>query len=178
MLKPYLKTFPQIDANVFVDDSAVIIGDVVVGEDSSIWPLVVLRGDVNAIKIGERTSIQDGSVIHVTHKSSKLPQGYLTQIGSDVTIGHRVILHGCTLYDRCLIGMGSCVMDGAVIESDVILGAGSLVPPQKTLKGGHLWLGSPVRCARPLTSEEIEGILYSSRHYVKLKNNYLFEAKN
>lgn len=164
---------PLINHEAWIHASAVIIGDVTINAHTSIWPLVVLRGDVNSIHIGERTSIQDGSVIHVTHQGPYHKMGCKTMIGDDVTIGHRVILHGCTIKSQCLIGMGSCVMDDVIIESQVILGAGSLVPPNKVLDSGYLWMGSPARRVRPLTEKEIESIYYSAQHYVKLKNQYV-----
>ena len=172
-VRNYKNISPQISSSAYVDESAVIIGDVVIGEDSSVWPMAVARGDVNHIRIGNRTSIQDGSVLHVTHPHAAVPEGHPLLIGNEVTIGHNVTLHGCTIRDRCLIGMGSTVLDGAVLEEGVLLGAGSLVPPGKTLEGGYLWIGSPVKRARPLTEAEKEWLGYSAAHYVRLKNSYL-----
>lgn len=171
-IRPFGNQHPNIHANTWIDDSAVIIGDVTIGADSSIWPLAVLRGDVNSISLGHRTNIQDGSIIHVTHRGKYHPDGYPTILGNEVTVGHKVILHGCTIGNQCLIGMGCCIMDGVVLEPHVLLGAGSLVPPNKTLQGGHLWMGSPARCIRPLTEDELELLAYSADHYVKLKNQY------
>ena len=150
-----------------------VIGDVTLEQDSSIWPMCVVRGDVNRIHIGQRTNIQDGSVLHVTHPHTTMPEGFALTIGDNVTVGHKVILHGCHVHDNCLIGMSSTVMDGAVIHPYVILGAGSLVSPGKELEGGHLWLGSPARKVRPLTDDEHKWIDYSATHYVNLKNDYL-----
>ena len=164
---------PRLGQRVYVADQALVIGQVEIGDDSSIWPMTVVRGDVKHIRIGARSNIQDGSVLHVTHDSGYHPGGYALAIGSDVTVGHRVILHGCTIGDRSLIGMGATVMDGAVLEPDLILGAGSLVPPGKTLTSGYLWVGSPARRARAITDEEREGLLYSAAHYVRLKDRYL-----
>lgn len=172
-VRNYKNISPQISSSAYVDESAVIIGDVVIGEDSSVWPMAVARGDVNHIRIGNRTSIQDGSVLHVTHPHAAVPDGHPLLIGNEVTVGHNVTLHGCTIRDRCLIGMGSTVLDGAVIEEGVLLGAGSLVPPGKTLEGGYLWIGSPVKRARPLTEAERDWLGYSAAHYVRLKNSYL-----
>lgn len=172
-VRKYKNSQPQIAASAYVDEAAVIIGDVVIGEDSSVWPMAVARGDVNHIRIGNRTSIQDGSVLHVTHPHAAVPDGHPLLIGNEVTVGHNVTLHGCTIRDRCLIGMGSTVLDGAVIEEGVLLGAGSLVPPGKTLEGGYLWIGSPVKRARPLTEAERDWLGYSAAHYVRLKNSYL-----
>lgn len=166
-------TFPIIGVGAYVDESAAVIGDVVLGADASIWPMCSIRGDVNSIRIGARSNIQDGSVIHVTHRYGELPEGNATHIGSDVTVGHKVILHGCTVEDLCLIGMGSTVLDGAIIRSKVFLGAGSLVPEGKDLEGGYLWLGRPAKKIRVLTEEELKWFKYSAMHYVKLKNDYM-----
>jgi carbonic anhydrase/acetyltransferase-like protein (isoleucine patch superfamily) len=172
MIRPFQGIQPSIASSAFVDDSAVIIGDVVIGEDSSIWPLAVIRGDVNSIRIGARTSIQDGSVIHATHDGPFTPGGASTAVGNDVTVGHKVILHACTIHDRVLVGMGVIVMDKAVVESDVIIGAGSLVPPGKVLQSGYLYVGSPVRQVRLLTEREREQLVYSAGYYVKLAGRH------
>ncbi|GMR16697.1 MAG: gamma carbonic anhydrase family protein [Gammaproteobacteria bacterium] len=163
---------PQIHATTFIDDTALILGDVKIGEDCSIWPLTVVRGDVNSIQIGNNTNIQDNSVLHVTHDGPYNPGGFDLIIGNNVTVGHRVILHGCHVGDSCLIGMGSTVMDGATIESHTLIGAGSLVTPGKYLESGYLWMGSPARKIRKLTDDEIESIEYSAENYVKLKNQH------
>ncbi|VAW98149.1 Carbonic anhydrase, gamma class [hydrothermal vent metagenome] len=168
---------PKIADKVYIDTQACIIGDVVIAADSSVWPMTVIRGDVNSIRIGERCNIQDNSVLHVTHDGPYVPGGFSLSLGNDVTIGHHVTLHGCTLHDFCLIGMGATVMDGAVVESDVIVGAGSLVTPKKILNSGFLYTGSPARQIRKLTADEIESLRYSSQHYVRLKNNYLAQKK-
>ena len=172
-IRPYKGISPNLAAGVYIDSQAAVIGDVTIGADSSIWPMCTLRGDVNHIRIGERTSIQDGSVIHVTHKYAARPQGNATLVGSDVTVGHKVILHGCTVEDMCLIGMGAIVLDGAVIRSHVLLGAGSLVGEGKEIEGGYLWLGRPAKRIRELTEEEMKWFAYSAKHYVKLKDDYL-----
>ncbi|MGE0080947.1 MAG: gamma carbonic anhydrase family protein [Thiohalomonadaceae bacterium] len=172
-VRPFKDKMPQIASGVYVDESAVVIGDVVIGADSSIWPVAVLRGDVNSIRVGARTSIQDGSVLHVTHDHPDVPGGHPCVVGDDVTVGHKVVLHGCTIGDRCLVGMGAIVLDGARLEPEVLLGAGSLVPPGKVLEGGYLWLGAPVKRVRPLTDAEREKLRYSAAHYVRLKNAYL-----
>ena len=138
----------------------------------SVWPTVVIRGDVNFIRIGAESNIQDGSVLHVTHRSAMNPEGFPLIIGRGVTVGHKVVLHGCTLGDHCLIGIGAIVMDGAVIEDRVILGAGSLVAPGKRLVSGHLYLGSPARQIRPLREEEIQSLAYSKDGYVRLMARY------
>lgn len=159
---------PRIAEDAWVDPSAVVIGDVEIGSGSSIWPLCVVRGDIHAIRIGARTNIQDGSVLHVTHDSSYNPGGFPLVVGDDVTVGHKVMLHGCEIGHHCLIGMSAVVMDGAVIEPRVILAAGSLVPPGKRLESGHLYRGSPVQKARMLTDEELKFLDYVGGNYVKL----------
>ena len=166
---------PTIDATAYVDESALVIGKVTIGADASLWPNVVARGDVNTISIGARTNIQDGSILHVNHDSEYDPGGSIVTIGADVTVGHRVILHGCTVEDACLVGMAATIMDGAILHSGVLLAAGSLVPPGKELEGGYLWVGSPVRQARPLKDSEREFLKYSPAHYVELKNRHMAE---
>ncbi|MES9899280.1 MAG: gamma carbonic anhydrase family protein [Sedimenticola sp.] len=163
---------PDIGEGAWVDESAVVIGDVTLGAQSSIWPLTVVRGDIHAITIGARSNIQDGSVLHVTHDSRFNPGGFPLVIGDDVTVGHKVILHGCEVGDRCLIGMGAVVMDGAVIESQVIVAAGSLVPGGKRLEGRSLWRGSPARRVRALTDDELEHLDYVAGNYVKLAGEH------
>lgn len=164
---------PAIADSAYVDESALVIGDVTICDDVSLWPNVVARGDVNSIHIGARTNIQDGTILHVSHDSEFAPGGFALHIGADITVGHQAILHGCTVEDRCLIGMAATVMDGAIIRSGVMLAAGSLVPPGHELEGGFLWVGSPARKARPLREQE-EGFLdYSAGHYVELKNRHL-----
>jgi carbonic anhydrase/acetyltransferase-like protein (isoleucine patch superfamily) len=164
---------PQIDKLAYVDVDSTIIGNVKIGKDSSIWPQAVIRGDMHSITIGERTSIQDCSVLHITHKSEHNPGGHPLLIGSNVTVGHKVTLHGCTIEDKCIIGIDAVVLDGAVIESNTILAAGSIVPPGKVLEKGYLWMGAPAVRKRELTDAEKEFILYSANNYVKLKNQYL-----
>ncbi|SFU21191.1 Carbonic anhydrase or acetyltransferase, isoleucine patch superfamily [Kosakonia arachidis] len=173
VLRPYKDLFPKIGLRVMVDSSSVVIGDVRIADDVGIWPLVVIRGDVNYVEIGARSNIQDGSVLHVTHKSSYNPEGNPLIIGEDVTVGHKAMLHGCIIGDRVLVGMGSILLDGAVIEDDVMIGAGSLVPQNKRLESGYLYLGSPVKQIRPLKEAEIEGLKYSAKNYVKWKDEYM-----
>ncbi|MGE8496928.1 MAG: gamma carbonic anhydrase family protein [Pseudomonas sp.] len=175
-IRTYQQFTPQLGERVFVDSSAVVLGDVTLGADSSVWPLVVIRGDMHHIRIGARTSVQDGSVLHITHAGPFNPDGYPLVIGDEVTIGHKVTLHGCTLGNRILVGMGSIVMDGAVVEDDVIIGAGSLVPPGKRLESGYLYVGSPVKQARPLTDKERNFFSYTAGNYVKLKDQHLAEG--
>lgn len=167
---------PQLGERVFVDPSARIIGDVHIGSDSSIWPFVVARGDMHTIRIGERTSIQDNTVLHITHRGPFNADGWPLTIGDDVTVGHSATLHGCTIGNRVLIGMGSIVLDGAVIEDEVVLGAGSLVPPGKRLQSGYLYVGSPCKQARALTEKELSYFTYSADNYVRLKDSYLAQG--
>lgn len=173
-IRPYKNILPKIAGSAYIDASAVVIGDVEIGEDSSVWPMVAIRGDVNSIRIGERTNIQDGSVLHVTHAGGPLsPEGNALYVGSDVTVGHGAILHACTIEDKCLIGMGSTVLDGAVIQSGAMVGAGSVVSPGKVLEGGYLYLGTPARKARELSQKEKDFLSYSAQHYLALKNDYM-----
>jgi carbonic anhydrase/acetyltransferase-like protein (isoleucine patch superfamily) len=164
---------PKIGDATFIDDSAVVIGNVTLGNNVSVWPTVVIRGDVESIVIGNDTNIQDGSVLHVTHYGKFTNRGYPLVIGNSVTVGHRAILHACTVGNCCLIGMGAIVMDDAILEDYVMLGAGSLVPSGKKLLAGHLYMGSPAKMIRPLTDGEKEFLEYSSQHYIELKNQYL-----
>ncbi|MGF1683460.1 gamma carbonic anhydrase family protein [Photobacterium minamisatsumaniensis] len=168
---------PQLGVNTYIDASAVMIGDITLDDESSIWPLVAVRGDVNHIIIGKRSNIQDGSVLHVSRATDDNPKGHPLIIGDDVTIGHKAMLHGCQLGSRILVGMGAIVLDGATINDDVIIGAGSLVPPGKTLESGFLYIGSPVKQARPLNDKERAFLPTSANNYVRLKNEYLAEAK-
>lgn len=163
---------PEVDKTAFVDESAVVTGNVKIGEDSSIWPMCSVRGDIHSISIGQRSNIQDGSVLHVTHDSEFAPGGHPLVVGNDVTVGHNVVLHACTIEDECLIGMGAVVLDGAMVRRGAMVGAGSLVPPNKVLDGGYLWLGSPVKRARELSEKEKAFFKYSAKHYVELKNRH------
>ncbi|MBT6580120.1 MAG: gamma carbonic anhydrase family protein [Cellvibrionales bacterium] len=174
-IRTFQNIMPELGNAVYVDESAVVIGDVVLGDDCSVWPQAVIRGDMHHIRIGKRTSIQDGSVLHITHASSYNEAGWPLTIGDDVTIGHRAILHGCTIGNRILIGNGAIVMDGAVIEDDVIIGANALVPPGKHLESGFLYVGSPCKPARPLSEKEKSFFLYTAANYVKLKDQYQLE---
>ena len=173
-IRPYLGTLPILGERAYVDRSATLIGDVVIGDDASIWPGTVVRGDVNFIRIGARTNIQDGTVVHVSHDGphAKLG-GFATVIGEDVTIGHKAIIHACRIEDAALIGMGAIVLDGAVVEKHGFVGAGALVTPGKVVGSGEMWLGNPARKARMLSDAEIEALYYSAGHYVRLKDEYL-----
>lgn len=166
---------PLIAESAFIDEAAVVIGQVTIGEDASIWPGVVLRGDIHHIRVGAKTNVQDGTIVHVTHASDFVPGGAGVSIGEGVTVGHQVTLHGCTIQDYCLIGMGSILLDKCVIESGAMIGAGSLVPPKKVITGGYLWVGSPVKKIRELTEQEKAFLTYSAKHYVKLGREHAIE---
>ena len=171
-IRPYLDTQPNIADSAYIDPAAVVIGDVVLGEHTSVWPCAVIRGDVNHIRIGNRSNVQDVSMLHVSHKSADKPDGSPLLIGEDVTIGHRVVLHGCIIGNRVLVGMGSTILDDAIIEDDVMIGAGSLVPPRKRLESGYLYVGSPVKQVRPLNDEEKKFLVYSAKHYIHIAEQY------
>jgi carbonic anhydrase/acetyltransferase-like protein (isoleucine patch superfamily) len=166
---------PIVGERVYIDENATVIGEVTLGDDVSIWPSVVIRGDVESIKIGDGTNVQDGSVLHVTHYGKFTNKGYPLTIGKGVTIGHRAVAHACTIGDYCLVGIGAIIMDDAVLEDYVMLGAGALVPPGKRLESGHLYVGSPAQKKRPLTDSEREFLEYSAAHYIQLKNEHLQE---
>ena len=175
-IRSYRNHTPRLGERAFVDASAVLIGDIELGADSSVWPLAVIRGDMHRIRIGARTSVQDGSVLHITHAGPFNPAGFALSIGDDVTVGHKVTLHGCSIGNRILVGMGAIVMDGAVVEDEVVIGAGSLVPPGKRLESGYLYMGSPVKQARPLSDAEKAYFSYTAGNYVKLKDQHLAEG--
>jgi len=164
---------PTLGQRVFIDPSAVVLGDVTLGDDVSVWPQVAIRGDMHTIKVGARTSVQDGCILHITHAGPYNADGWPLTIGCDVTIGHNAVLHGATIGDRVLIGMGAIVMDGAVVESDVVVAAGALVTPGKTLKSGFLYAGSPARQMRELRTREMDYFVYSANNYVQLKNQHI-----
>lgn len=174
-VKSFKGKTPQFGTGCYIDDNCVLVGDIECGDDVSFWPFVAARGDVNTMRIGNRTNIQDGTVLHVTRSSQSNPQGYPLVIGDDVTIGHKCMLHGCTLRNRILVGMGAIIMDGAVVEDDVFVGAGCLVPPNKTLKSGYLYVGSPAKQARKLNENELAFLKISADNYLVTKNEYLAE---
>ena len=172
-ISAYLDVLPALGQRVYVAPSAAVIGKVTIGDDASVWPMAVVRGDVNTIQIGARTSVQDGSVLHVTHDGPYRPGGRALIIGDDVTIGHRAVLHACTIGNACLIGMGAIVLDDVVTEDFVMIGAGATVTPGKRLETKGLYVGSPAKRIRELTEKEIAFLTYSAAHYVKVKDNYL-----
>ena len=166
MIRQYKGKTPEIDSSSYIDDSAHVIGDVVIGEDSSVWFNATIRGDVNYIRIGARTNIQDSSVLHVTKGTHPL------FIGNEVTVGHSVTLHGCTIKDRCLIGMGAIILDGAEVGEDSIVGAGALVKEGMRVKPGTLVVGVPAREVRQLTDEEVRRIKTSAGNYIDYMSDY------
>lgn len=172
-IRSFEKKTPQLENQAWVDDTALVIGDVILGEDSSLWPMSVLRGDIHKIRVGKRTNIQDGTIVHVTHASGFNPEGFPTIIGDEVTIGHQAVIHACRIDNLSLIGMGAVLLDGCHVHSQVIVGAGSVVPPGKILESGYLYLGSPVKRMRALTDEELEYLNYSAEYYVQLKNRHM-----
>ena len=169
---------PKVAADVYIDPDSVVIGDVEIGEGSSVWPMTVIRGDIHRIRIGKRTSVQDGSILHVTHAGPYNPEGFPLIIGDDVTIGHKAMLHGCTIGNRILIGMTAVIMDGVQVNDEVIIAAGTLVPPGKVLESGYLYMGNPVRQARALTDKELKFFHYTSKRYVDLAAVYLGEERD
>jgi carbonic anhydrase/acetyltransferase-like protein (isoleucine patch superfamily) len=176
-LRSFQNKTPATGQRVLIDPSAVVLGDVALGDDVSVWPQAAVRGDVHHITVGARTSVQDGCVLHVSHAGPYNPDGWPLQIGSDVTIGHNATLHGCTVGDRVLVGMGAIVMDGAVVEDDVVIAAGALVTPGKRLRSGYLYTGGPAREMRKLSDQEMAYFIYSAKNYVKLKDQHIAELE-
>ncbi len=173
-IKSFEGVSPKIAESAWVDETALVLGDVTLGCDSSVWPMCVVRGDINKITIGERSNIQDGSVLHVTHAGefSTHPDGAVLTIGNGVIVGHNVNLHGCTLEDECLIGIGAIIMDNAIVRKHALVAAGAVVGPGKDLTGGYVWMGNPVRQGRALTEKELAFFEYSANYYVKLKERH------
>lgn len=169
-IRTFLEHSPNIHSSAYVDPTALVIGQVTIGEQSSIWPMTVVRGDINTVVIGDRSNIQDGSILHVSHDGKYSPGGAKLTIGNDVTVGHSVVLHACTLMDCCLVGIGSVILDNAIVHKHAMVGAGSLVTNGKELEGGYLWMGRPAKKIRELSDEEIAYLSYSASHYVKVKN--------
>ncbi|QSX33719.1 gamma carbonic anhydrase family protein [Shewanella avicenniae] len=174
-LRAYKGMTPKLGKDVYVDEAAVLIGDIRLDDDANVWPMVAARGDVNYISIGKRTSIQDGTVLHVTRRSESNPDGYPLIIGDDVTVGHKAMLHGCQIGNCVLVGMGAVILDNVVVEDNVIIAAGSVVPPNKRLESGYLYVGNPAKQARPLRESELAFLPKSADNYVRLKNEYLAE---
>ena len=172
-IRPYLDTHPKIDSTCYIDELSVVIGDVILAENVSVWPFAVIRGDVNHIRIGKNSNVQDHAMLHVSHKKADKPNGSPLIIGEDVTIGHHVTLHGCTIGNRVLIGINSIVLDDVIIPDDVMIGAGTLIPPGKVLESGYLYVGSPAKKVRPLTEQELAFLPYSAQNYVKVSGHYL-----
>ncbi len=164
---------PTLGTGVYIDPQSAVIGDVTLGDDTSVWPMAVIRGDVNLVTIGKACSIQDGAILHVTHDGPYTSGGKPLILGQGVTVGHHAVLHGCTIDDYCLIGMGALILDAAHLQHHVMVAAGSVVTPGKILESGYLYLGNPARAVRPLTTQELEHLEYSAQHYVRLKNKYL-----
>ena len=173
----YLEHVPTLGDRVYLHPSCEVIGEVMLGEDSSVWCKAVLRGDVNRIAIGRGSNVQDLTMGHVSHRTPDKPAGSPLIVGDYVTIGHSVILHGCTIGNECLIGMGSIILDDVVVPDRVMIGAGSLVSPGKQLESGMLYLGRPAKAVRKLTDEELAYFMYSAEHYMRLKDDYLNAAR-
>lgn len=171
-IRPFAGISPRIHPSAWVDETALVIGDVTLGPGASVWPLCAIRGDIHRIEIGAGTNIQDGSILHVSHDSRFMPGGAPLIVHERVTVGHQAVLHGCEIGDRCLIGIGARILDRVVIEPHALVGAGALVPPGRVLSGGYLWVGSPVRRARPLTDRELEYLEYSAANYVQLAQRH------
>jgi carbonic anhydrase/acetyltransferase-like protein (isoleucine patch superfamily) len=171
-IRPLAGLTPRIAADAWIDETAVVIGDVEIGSRSSIWPFAVVRGDIHRIRIGTASNIQDACVLHVSHDSRFVPGGHPLIVHDRVTVGHQAVLHGCEVGEACLIGIGARVLDGAVLEPGVMLGAGALVPPGRVLEGGYLWVGAPARRLRTLTAGERDYLDYSADHYVRLAQRH------
>jgi len=177
-LRSFRGKSPNVGQRVLIDPSAVVLGDVTLEDDVSVWPQVAIRGDMHRIRVGARTSVQDGSILHITHAGPFNPDGWPLDIGCYVTIGHRAVLHGCTIGNRVLVGMSATVMDGAVVEDDVVIAAGALVTPGKRLRSGYLYTGSPARETRQLSEKELAYFTYSANNYVGLKDQHLAELES
>lgn len=176
-IRIYQGMTPALGERVYVDPDSVVLGDVTLGDDVSIWPKAVLRGDMNSIRVGARSNVQDGAVLHITHDGPFTPKGFPVEIGEDVTIGHSAVIHACTIHDCVLIGMGAIVLDGAVVQTNVIVAAGAVVPPGKVLESGYVYAGNPARPLRPLHDSEYEFLPYSARNYVALKDSFLADSE-
>ena len=171
-IRTYMSQIPNVLLAAWIDPTAIVIGNTIIGNDSSVWPASVIRGDVHSIIIGSETNIQDGAVLHCTHDGPFFPGGFPLSIGNQVTVGHKACLHGCKLGNRVLVGIGTIILDGAQIEDDVILAAGTLVPPKKKLSSGWLYMGTPAMKHRKLEKDDLKFLEYSAKHYVKLAQQY------
>ncbi len=176
MTRAYKHFTPTLGRAVYVDPQACVIGQATLADDVSVWPMTVVRADVSTITVGARTNLQDGSILHVNGPSAERPGGWPMVIGEDVTVGHQAILHACTVGNRCLVGMGSTILDDAVLEDEVLLAAGSLVTPGKVLESGYLYAGRPAKPVLPLSAEELAFFIDSAAHYAELKDDYLGAA--
>lgn len=175
-IRPFNGITPKLAKGVYIDQAATVIGDVELGVDVSVWPGAVIRGDMHSIRVGDRSNVQDNAVLHITHASKTYnPDGFPLNIGADVTIGHSAVLHGCTIKDRVLIGIGVIVNDGVVVESNTMIGAGAVVPPGKKLESGYVYVGNPAKPLRPLSEAEQSFLGYSPKNYIALKNQYMAE---
>lgn len=172
-IRAFQGKLPTLGTGVYIDPQSAVIGDVTLGDDVSVWPMAVIRGDVNSIHVGNACSIQDAAILHVTHDGPYTPGGKPLILGQGITIGHQAVLHGCTVDDFCLIGMGALILDAVHIQHHVMVAAGSVVAPGKILESGYLYLGNPARAFRKLNEQELEQLEYSAQHYVRLKNKYL-----
>jgi carbonic anhydrase/acetyltransferase-like protein (isoleucine patch superfamily) len=172
LIREFEGNLPELGKGTRIDETSVVIGNVTMGDDCNVLPLCVIRGDINNITIGNRTNIQDGSILHVSHQGKFNPEGAELIIGNDVSVAHRVMLHGCRIGNQCMIGMGSIITDNAVIEDQVMIGSGTLVPPGKLLESGYLYLGNPVRQVRKLGVQEIENMIYIAQYYVDLIDRF------
>jgi len=175
-VRPHKGITPSLGQGVYIDPAATVIGDVTLGDDVSVWPGAVIRGDMHSIRVGHRSNVQDNAVLHITHASDFNPGGFPLNIGDDVIIGHGAILHGCTLKGRILVGNGAIVNDGVIVEEEVIIGSGCVVPPGKVLESGYLYIGAPAKQGRALSDKEKQFFSYSPLNYVKLKDQYLAEG--
>lgn len=177
-VRPFEHHHPGLGSRVYIDRTAVVIGAATLAEDVSVWPMAVIRADVNTISIGAASNIQDGAVLHVTHDGPFTPGGRSLVLGTGVTVGHKAVLHACTVDNYCLIGMGALLLDAVHVEHHVIIAAGSLVPPGKRLQSGYLYMGNPARAVRELSQAEKEHLEYSAAHYVRLKDKYLNQSNS
>lgn len=171
-IRSFLGFHPEVSLLAYVDPAAHVIGNVTIGDESSVWPCAVIRADTHAIRIGARTNVQDGAMLNVTHDAQYTLGGFSLTIGDDVTIGHGAALHGCTVQGACLIGMNATILDGALIKKHSIVGAGAVVTHGVVVGEGEVWLGNPARCVRMLSSDEIQQIYYAAKQYVRLRSHY------